>query len=111
MWQNYDFSKFGIIGEAFLSLDYNRIHYYTDTGRGWNNQNYNVRDQVKTSLVNKKITSTNNFIESLKEFNSSICINTHPQRWTDNIIEWSSELLLQNIKNIGKRLFLKGIRN
>ena len=107
----HDFSKFGIIGEAFLSLDYIRIHYYTDTGRGWNNQTSNVLDKVKTVLVNKKITSTKNFIESLKDFNNSICITTHPQRWTDNILEWSLELLLQNIKNIGKKLFLKGMQN
>ena len=29
----------------------------------------------------------------------------HPQRWNDNIYMWSKELILQNIKNIIKRIF------
>ena len=35
-----------------------------------------------------------------------IMITTHPQRWTDNIMAWSKELLLQSLKNIVKRLLI-----
>ena len=32
-----------------------------------------------------------------------IMINTHPQRWTDNPVEWSKELVWQNFKNVIKK--------
>ncbi len=30
---------------------------------------------------------------------SGVIINTHPQRWSDDILKWFSELILQNLKN------------
>jgi hypothetical protein len=36
-----------------------------------------------------------------------IMINTHPQRWTDNPVEWAKELVWQNVKNVIKRYLLK----
>jgi len=35
-----------------------------------------------------------------------IVINTHPQRWNDNLIPWLNELCLQGIKNRLKRLVI-----
>ena len=32
-----------------------------------------------------------------------VMINTHPQRWTDNPVEWTKELVWQNFKNLVKR--------
>ena len=34
-----------------------------------------------------------------------IMLNTHPQRWTDNPVEWTKELVWQNFKNVIKRHF------
>jgi len=36
-----------------------------------------------------------------------IMINTHPQRWTDNLFEWYFELLKQNIKNVVKKFIVQ----
>ena len=36
---------------------------------------------------------------------SGVIINTHPQRWSDDILEWFSELILQNLKNPVKAFF------
>jgi len=48
LWKKYDFRDFGIIGEPYLSLDYSRIAYVSDTGRTWNVDHFNVRDRVKS---------------------------------------------------------------
>ncbi|MEA3427911.1 MAG: hypothetical protein U9Q84_01550 [Thermodesulfobacteriota bacterium] len=32
-----------------------------------------------------------------------IMLNTHPQRWTNNPVEWTKELVWQNVKNLVKR--------
>ena len=36
-----------------------------------------------------------------------IMINTHPQRWTDNTVEWMKELVWQNVKNVVKRVVVR----
>ena len=33
-------------------------------------------------------------------------ITTHPQRWNDRWLPWTTELISQNMKNVIKRLFL-----
>ena len=106
LWNLYDFKDYQILGEAFTSLDFNKIHYFTDTGRTWDGKNFNIRDKIKTVLSTPRIKTTNELMEVLQDLNSSICINTHPQRWSSNSIDWYKEYTMQNIKNIGKRLLL-----
>ena len=36
-----------------------------------------------------------------------IMMNTHPQRWTDNPVEWTKELVWQNVKNVVKRIVVR----
>ncbi len=36
-----------------------------------------------------------------------IMINKHPQRWTDNPVEWTKELVWQNVKNVVKRVIAR----
>jgi hypothetical protein len=31
----------------------------------------------------------------------------HPQRWTDKPLPWLQELVLQNVKNVVKRLMIR----
>ena len=35
-----------------------------------------------------------------------IMLNTHPQRWADNPVEWTKELIWLNVKNVIKKYFL-----
>jgi hypothetical protein len=51
--------------------------------------------------------STFEIIESVEAgtFPDKIMITTHPQRWTDNPVAWTKELISQNIKNVIKRCF------
>ncbi|MEI6754765.1 MAG: hypothetical protein WCK78_16555 [Paludibacter sp.] len=114
LWNDFNYHDFGIIGEPyfdFLKLD--NVHYFTDTGRMWNGDKYNIRDKVDNHLkqqINDKSTSyskihnTFDFVKWLKsgKIPDIIMINTHPQRWTDNKIEWFIEFIGQNTKNIIK---------
>ena len=34
-------------------------------------------------------------------------LDKFPQRWTDNILDWTKELIFQKIKNNGKYLIVK----
>jgi hypothetical protein len=109
IWNKYDFKEFGIIGEPYISLDYKNVIYLTDTGRTWANKNIRVKDVIrneynqKNNLLIGNISTTDDIINLIKEERfPQICLLAHPNRWHDHTINWISESILQNIKNIGK---------
>lgn len=100
LWDDYNYKEFGIMGEPYFDVDYNKVLYITDTGRKWNNLGSNIRDKV-TSTLNFNIKDTPHLIQLIKQnkLPNQIIINTHPQRWLNPGINWAKELLFQNIKN------------
>ena len=40
-------------------------------------------------------------------FPDKVMMTVHPQRWTDDPVGWTKELVLQNVKNVVKRLILQ----
>ena len=107
IWKTNNYRDFSIIGEPYFDIDFNKMFYLTDTGRCWDGEKYSVRDKVKSSFTQSYHT-TNQLIEAIKnnELPNQMMITTHPQRWTDNKIEWSIELFSQNLKNIIKRMII-----
>lgn len=108
LWETYDFKDFGVIGEPYISIDYGNVLYLTDTGRTWSNRNVRVKDVVKSEGADniQLLDAINSTDDVIKLINSErlplICILAHPNRWCDDLAGWSIELVLQNIKNIGK---------
>jgi len=102
LWQNLDYNRYEIIGEAFLSIDYNSVMYFTDTGRKWKNDSSNIRDTVISNIEPLNVTSTKDLIAKLPKIKSDISINTHPHRWHESFLGWQWEFISQNIKNFGK---------
>ncbi|MBN2355868.1 hypothetical protein JXO59_07130 [candidate division KSB1 bacterium] len=45
LWTKYDYRDFGIIGEPYFDIDYDKVAYYTDTGRRWDGEAVSVRDK------------------------------------------------------------------
>jgi len=107
LWLDNNFRDYGILGEAFLSINYNSVRYFTDTGRRWNGNKYNVRDKVSSRLKNIDVKSTKDLIEILPTLLTDISLNIHPQRWHSSYSGWLWENISQNIKNIGKRYLLR----
>lgn len=103
LWKKYDYKKFGIVGEAYLSLDFSKIRYFSDTGRAWHDR-YSVKDF--TSNRNDQITNihdTFDLMNYIRQKSDPLCLVTHPQRWNDAYCSWMLELVGQSTKNIGKR--------
>jgi hypothetical protein len=102
LWKDFDFKKYGIIGEAYLSVNFSDLYYFSDTGRSWNGR-YSVKDHSDSpNAESKKITNTEQLKEFIRQNDGNYYIVTHPQRWDDALIPWTKELLCQSIKNIGK---------
>lgn len=122
LWKYYDYRYYGIIGEPYFDVDYSKVLYITDTGRKWNNQSVSVRDKVDQKMgVGKEekqyknlqeqyiFSNTYDIIKAVenKTLPNTIMINAHPHRWFDNYWGWTKELIMQNLKNIIKRLIVK----
>ena len=88
LWGKYDFRTFDIIGEVYLSIDYSKMAYFTDTGRSWNSGRANIRDRVQ-GHENRKIKNTDQLITFIRSRQSRhICIQTHPERWDSSLLDW-----------------------
>jgi len=106
LWQYYDYKLFGIAGEPYLSIDYSDYFYISDTGRTWSG-NFSIKDVVN-SPFSESINHTQDIIRLVNEEKyPHFCLLIHPNRWTDSMPVWISELLWQNIKNVGKKI-IKG---
>lgn len=114
IWKIKSYRDFGIIGEPYFDVDFADVFYLTDTGRRWDGFNVSVRDKIpvhqdrwcREGLV---FHSTDDIIHALNanRLPRHIMMTTHPQRWNDSIIPWSKEFVLQNAKNLVKKLLVK----
>lgn len=101
IWQDYDFRDFGIIGEPYLSIDYSKVTYLSDTGRSWAGK-HSLKDVVNRNNPGK-LKSTEEVIEAIRNnCLSSACLVVHPKRWNDSGAQWLKELVGQSIKNVVK---------
>lgn len=111
IWKKYDYHQLGIEFEPYFDTDFSKTFYLTDTGRRWDGYKVSVRDKipgfqdewVKQGLV---FHSTDDIVQAANagKLPKRIMITTHPQRWTDKPAEWFMEMMLQNVKNIVKRI-------
>ncbi len=135
LWKHYDYRDFGIIAEPYFDVDFRKVFYLTDTGRRWDGNKVSVRDKV-TGIKSKKATegqiceehaangknsykgsslisydykSTHDIINAMRNgtFPDRVIMNFHPQRWTDNPVLWTQELVTQRVKNVVKRVLIK----
>ena len=108
IWKKYSYRERGIIGEPYFDMDFNRTLYLTDTGRRWDGDKVSVRDKVNSGL-SFSFHSTRDIIRAARagKLPDSVMFTFHPQRWNDNFSKWTSELLLQNVKNAIKYAVIK----
>lgn len=114
IWKEYDFKAFNILGEPYLTSDFSKMLYLTDTGRRWDGYKVSVRDKIEgyQEEWNDRgwsFHSTDDIIKALQEnrLPDQLMITTHPQRWNDFGIIWVKELVMQNIKNVVKAIRIR----
>ena len=114
LWKQYDYHTLGIIGEPYFDVDFSQVFYLTDTGRCWDGYKVSVRDKIPVyqdqwNTQGLVYHTTDDIIRAAERGSlpPRIMITTHPQRWTDNRLAWLKELLVQNLKNIIKRILIR----
>jgi hypothetical protein len=130
LWNLFDYKDYGVIGEPYFDLLSTKsnlnfeVKYFTDTARMWDGDRFNLRDKLlvnseslvantydcskNSESIISKIHSTYDFVDWLKTTPNQnvLMITTHPQRWTNNHIDWIFELIKQNIKNLIKKFIV-----
>lgn len=107
IWKSYDFKEFDILGEAYLSIDFDRVVYFSDSGGCWNNERIRIKDVTTSSSKNSPhIESTDDIIELVQysELNE-LYLLAHPDRWNDSLYIWIYEYISKKIRNTGKILY------
>jgi hypothetical protein len=65
-------------------------------------------EKRRNGFENLRFHSTFDIIEAAEKglLPDKMMINTHPQRWTDDPVEWTKELVWQNVKNMIKKFIV-----
>jgi len=107
LWRKYKFEDFGLIGDAYLSLDFKQIKYFSDTGQRWDGHETRILDKIDEGENAFITTRTSNELINLIESGKVPRINllVHPANWNDNIFNWLKWGLLQKLRNLLKRIY------
>ena len=98
IWEKCKLAKFNLLGDPYLSMDYNQMLFLSDSGRTWL-----VASSTLSPMV--KVEHTSDLIDLINDGrHERICILTHPEIWSKNIVGFLGFYLLGLALNAGKRL-------
>ena len=114
LWKKYSYHDYGIIGEPYFDVDFSDLFYLTDTGRCWDGYKVSLRDKIpvhQDEWIRKGWVyhTTEQVVDAIRQgtLPPRLMITTHPQRWTNALLPWCREWVLQKAKNIVKRILVK----
>ena len=107
IWEKYSYTHLGLIGEPYFDINFLDVAYLTDTGRMWNGSHVSFRDKV-VGRYNFNFRKTRDILNNIDQLPNRVMFTFHPQRWTNNPVDWMMELTMQNAKNLVKRFLLSG---
>lgn len=102
LWSQFNFRDYNILGEPYLSIDFDEIFYITDTGYAWDGGKYAIRDIVVNNH-GRSYHTTHQMIQAIDtgEFPRKTMLLAHTL-WSPNTIQWFilhyREILRNNIK-------------
>jgi hypothetical protein len=102
IWQAATPQDFGLLGEAYRDIDYQKVLYLNDTGRTWHPQRYNLRDHTDHAPA-LNLDSTSDLIAWIeRESPPLLCLSAHPERWQAMGLAWGlqcgRDVLLNGVK-------------
>ena len=110
LWKSYSFQDFGIVGEAYVSIDFKKVLYLSDSGGLWNNSTIRIKDTIAQDSLKLpvQLNNTDNIIDIFRNNTSSIkqiYLLVHPDRWNDSMDKWLFEYITKKFRNSAKVLY------
>ncbi len=89
LWKEHSLSEFGLVGEPYLSVDFEKVFYLTDTGYAWDGGKFATRDVVE-SHFRLKFHTTQQIVNCIEDghFPQQSLILAHTL-WTDSLLQWN----------------------
>lgn len=107
LWNgNRRFGDYDLLGEAYLSMDFEDVTYFSDTGRTWEDGALKIKDQPVGDFTKRvQVKTTDELIDRLDRATvDRACLLSHPNRWAHSRVEYFSELAKDTVTNAGKRV-------
>ena len=104
IWKQVQLADYDLIGEPYLSFDFNQVYYLTDTGYAWDGGKFAVRDKVD-SPFSLSFHRTDQVIDAVRggQFPEQSLILAHTL-WTDSLSSWTFLHLREFLRNRVKLL-------
>jgi len=104
LFRHHDLTELGLLGDAYLTLDYSGCFYFSDTGRTWHATPLNFRDQPMRCRL-AAVSSTDELVHFIRHHhNERIALLSHPERWPNSvagyIVSWISDKTANGIKRM-----------
>ena len=89
IWKQVRLEDYGLIGEPYLSFDFDSVYYLTDTGYAWDGGKYAVRDKVSSTFC-LSFHTTDQVIDAIRNgsFPEQSLVLAHTL-WTDSLPLWT----------------------
>lgn len=87
IWKQHNLAEFDLIAEPYLSLDFDKVLYLSDTTQKWDGDKIALRDKVKSSL-NLSFRTTRDILDNIDKLPDHIMITIHPELWTKTMPGW-----------------------
>ena len=99
------FAAYDLLGEAYLSMDFTDVTYFSDTGRTWRDGPLKIKDHTMGEGSKSATAGTTADLIELFERRevSRACVLAHPNRWADSYPELLAERSKDRAVNAVKR--------
>ena len=104
LWKEHQLSDYGLVGEPYLTVDFQKVFYMTDTGYAWDGGKYATRDVVESGF-NLSFHSTKQIVQCINEdhFPEYVLVLAHTL-WTDSVVQWNWLHLREFFRNHLKQM-------
>lgn len=106
IWETHSLPDFNLVGEPYLSVDFSKTFYLTDTGYAWDGGKFATRDVVENRF-GLTFHTTVQIVTCIESgcFPEKALILAHTL-WTDSLPQWTMlhlrELLRNNLKRVAQ---------
>lgn len=111
MWMQGSLADHGLVAEAFLTIDYQGVPYFTDTGRSWAAGGANLRDMPPSAVPPpawvRGSVDLMRFVDQVRP--NALALSAHPERWAAAAGDWLLQLGKDRCINTAKRV-LRALR-
>lgn len=105
MWTaEYEYADYDLLGEAYLSMDFESVSYFSDTGRTWEDGPLKIKDHTMGEGDKQRQVDTTWELIDLLSTNEvdRACLLVHPNRWAGSYAELLAERTKDAATNVVK---------